>query len=742
MRRRFWLSRRSAEVGVGRVAVTVERLQQHLMGRDVYLSSRGYVSTDSHGWRRHVGFVGGVAAAEAGNHWVVEVETTEEYEARQHEVVGGVATGRQDLDAVEEIRRQLEVIATVAHAEITRGFNASMIHDQTAQAMGLRSSTTLQPGQIVYATDNGTVTATPSQHSPVVGTFVRAEGNNAVVALHGGGTAQVGSTATARDVAQRTGIDAVATTPRSLFQTAASSVSTFVDVVRGAAQMTMSSQTAQSIVSAINASPVAMQISDRQFTAISYTDRTEVAEVRSTSPMPVGYTVGSYTADIPITIHGDLDDLAAAMQRQSRELRAAARRRQDETTTQALTTSRPVRFPIAGPITDERTRRISELVERVSREAAQRYLGELIQVDPHTTHITEPERRRIEEGVTTALRQRLDGDIRLVVDREMRAGQLQTRIVGSTTGEHSFTSSFDSGDVWSRAEPRRTSMLIVDDILEETTPAQQEQMRQLYTEWARPYDRFTQSSIGEQVRRIVGTDCMVVVTATQPGHVLVTLGEDRHVHDVARHLQREKPVSSVVEVAGPTLRVDCDRMALDEAVVAFATGTVRITNTSPNAYTIAPGALAVSSSPDVPTTWYNVGEMTLPPGGVVEVPVHSMSSEASPSQITHVRSPLPGVMVSSTTQPCTYAVDAVEVSPDSTCAPWLSRLLPWLGSAVAADDAELRRLDDEVAATGQLVLVYVAERRALRVETRREWIAAGGGRMAWSTICDRAAVLS
>jgi len=653
VRRRFWLSRRSVEVSVGRVAATIERLQQHLMGRDVYLSSRGYVSTDSHGWRRHVGFVGVVEVAEPGGHWVVEVETTEEYEARQHEVVGGVTTGRQDLDAVEE-QRQLEVAAIVAHAEITRGLNASVIHDQTAQAMGLRSATTLQPGQLVYATSDSTVSATASRHSPVVGTFVRMEGNNAVVALGGGAvTMQVGNTATAQDV-----VAAMQASPAtSMLQAAVDAGRSLYAGFRDA--LVRVGETAS-----------AREDAYRQFSSLFYTDRTEVAEVRGTSTLPVGYTAGSYTANIPITITNGADDLAATMQRQSRELAAAARRRQDEAVAQALTTSRPVRFPIAGPITDERTRRISELVERVSREATQRYLGEAIRVDPETGHITESEQRRIEEGVMTALRQRLDGDIRLVVDRDMRAGQLQTHIVGSTTGERGFTSSFDSSDVWSRAEPRHTSMLIVDDMLEETTSERQAQVEQVYAE----------------------------LTRLRPGSVVVA---------------------------------------------APATGTVTINNTSPNAYTIAPGALAVSSSPDAPTTLYNTDQTMLPPGGVVEVLVHSTSSKASPSQITHVRNPLPGVVVSPTVeQQRTYIVDAVEVSPDLTCAPWLPRLLPWLGSAVAADDAELQRLDDEVAATGQQVLVYVAGRRALRIETRKEWIHAGGGRMAWSTIRDRAAVLS
>lgn len=726
MRRRFWLSRRSAEVGVGRVAVTVERLQQHLMGRDVYLSSRGYVSTDSHGWRRHVGFVGGVAAAEAGEHWVVEVETTEEYEVRQHEVVGGVTTGRQDLDAVVEEREQ----------ELRRRFNAQgfLTSTQLRQAYNVPvdANATLQPGQIVYATSDGTVSATPSRHSPVVGTFLRMEGNNAVVALDGGGavTMQVDSTATAQNV-----VAAVQASP------AASMLQAAVDAGRS-----LYAGFRDALIR-VGEAASAREDAYRQFTALSYTDRTEIAEVRGTSPLPVSYTAGSYTGDsytanIPITITNGADDIAATMQRQSREHAAVARRRQDEAAAQALATSRPVRFPLAGPVTDERTQRICDIVERISREAAQRYLGEPIQVDPHTTHITESERRRIEEGVTAALRQRLDGDIRLVVDREMRAGQLQTHIVGSTTGERGFTSSFDSGDVWSRTESRRSSLrghsadlLVVDDLLEETTPERQEQVEQLYAELAR----------------------------LRPGSVVVA---------------------------------------------APATGTVRLTNTSSEAYTIAPGALAVSSSPDAPTTWYNIDETTLPPGGVVEVPVHSMSSEASPSQITHVRSPLPGVVVSPTTQwqqgdirrlatlstttgrdldaiaeqlynldrnagetdealrlrcqlqwsqrlphvvsaseamgvYATYTVDAVEVSPDPACAPWLPRLLPWLGSTVSADDAELRRLDDEVAATGQqLVLVYVEERRALRVETRREWIAAGGGRMVWSTIRDRAAVLS
>lgn len=768
MRRRFWLSRRSAEsTGVGAVLDVLPHLQRHLVGRDVYLSSRGFVSTDPKGWRRHVGFVGSVEAkTDDVEHWVVEVETTEEYEARQHEVVGGVTTGQQDADQVRlEIAQRLTLLAAERTLNPSSGYGMARIHAETAERM--------RPGQTVYATDNGTVTATSSPHSPVVGTFVRMDGDNAVVALDSGGavTMQIGSAATAQNA-----VEAIASSPaRSLIE---ATLSTARSLYRGLHSM------ASSAFEMASAREAVVQ----QFTALSYTDRTERATARGTSPVPLGRTTGTYTANIPITLSNDLDDLAVTTQRQQRELATAARRRQDEAVAQALQAQRPVVFPVDDPDADEHTRRICDLVERVGREAAQRYLGEPIRVDPQTGHITEAERLRIEEGVTAALRQRLDGDIRLVVDREMVSGQLQSHIVGSTTGEHRFS----------------------------TNPAQQEQLRQMYAGWAQPYS-FTQNSIGEQVRRIVGPDCTIVVTTTQPGHVLVTLGEDRYVHDVARQLQREKPVSSVVEVAGPMLRIDCDRIAqwgailqplVDGAytprsssavVAAPATGTVRLTNTSSEAYVIAPGALAVSSAPGAPTTWYNTDETTLSPGGVVDVPVHSVTATSS-EPLTHVRSALPGVMASSPvaqwqqsdilrfatlSRPSgsdldviaeqrygleratgetdadlrsrcqlrwaerlprdvsltrTYIVDAVEVSPDPSCAAWLPRLLLWLGNEVAADDAVLRGLDDEIAASGQqIVLVYVAERRALRVETRKEWLEAGGGRVAWSTIQDRAA---
>jgi len=588
MRRRFWLSRRSAEsTGVGAVLDVLPHLQRHLVGRDVYLSSRGFVSTDPKGWRRHVGFVGSVEAkTDDVEHWVVEVETTEEYEARQHEVVGGVTTGQQDADQVRlEIAQRLTLLAAERTLNPSSGYGMARIHAETAERM--------RPGQTVYATDNGTVTAIPNQpYNPVAGTFVRMNGDNAVVALDGGGavTMQVGSTATA-----------------------------------------------QSVVNAINASPAAsvlqslyagfrdatIQIGNRQFTSISYTDRIDVAEVRGISPVPLGRTTGTYTANIPIILGSDLDDLTVMMQRQQRELVTAARRRQDEAVAQALQAQRPVVFPVDDPDADEHTRRICDLVERVGREAAQRYLGEPIRVDPQTGHITEAERLRIEEGVTAALRQRLDGDIRLVVDREMVSGQLQSHIVGSTTGERRWDNVYD----WNPSQG---------------------------------------------------------------------------------------------------------------VVAAPLTGTVRLTNTSSEAYVIAPGALAVSAAPGAPTTWYNTDETTLPPGGVVDVPVHSVTTSSS-EPLTHVHSALPGVVATPTcvqpvlcstldevrsaftSAPRTYTVDAVEVSPDPACTKWLPRLLPWLSSEVTADDAELRGLDDEIAASGQQVLlVYVAERRALRVETRKE----------------------
>ncbi len=667
MRRRFWLSRHSAEsTGVGVVHDVLPHLQRHLVGRDVYLSSRGFVSTNSKGWRRHVGLVGGVEArADDAEHWVVEVEATEEYEARQREVVGGVTTGRQDADQVRlEIAQRLTSLAAERILNPSGGYGMARIHAETAQRM--------QPSQTVYVTDNGTVTAIPSPHSPVVGTFVRMNGDSAVVALDGGGavTMQVGRTATAGDVAatRRAGIDAVATSwsrglLRSLassFTAAARTAESFMSNIVTAGRSLDEAQAAyRSVLNEAQTTPQSvedviarlqgatmsgtMRFGDArvEVSNISYTNNVDMATARSTSPVPLGRTTGTYTANIPIILGNDLD-LTVMMQRQQRELVTAARRRQDEAVAQALQAHRPVVFPVDDPDADEHTRRICDLVERIGREAAQRYLGDPICVDPQTGHIVEAERLRIEEGITAALRQRLDGDIRLVVDREMAGGQLQSHIVGSTTGERRWDNVYD----WNPSQG---------------------------------------------------------------------------------------------------------------VVAAPLTGTVRLTNTSSEAYVIAPGALAVSAAPGAPTTWYNTDETTLPPGGVVDVPVHSVTTSSS-EPLTHVHSALPGVVATPTcvqpvlcstldevrsaftSAPRTYTVDAVEVSPDPACTKWLPRLLPWLSSEVTADDAELRGLDDEIAASGQqIVLVYVVERRALRVETRKEWLEAGGGRMAWSTIQDRAA---
>lgn len=202
-------------------------------------------------------------------------------------------------------------------------------------------------------------------------------------------------------------------------------------------------------------------------------------------------------------------------------------------------------------------------------------------------------------------------------------------------------------------------------------------------------------------------------------------------------------------------------------IAAPATATVRLTNTSTETYTIAPGVIAVSSAPGSPTMWVNSDTVTLPPGGV-DVPVHSSSSEADASTpLSHiVRGVLPGVEVSQpitfetacgsdlddmastiyglnrqdaepderlrqrcldrwnvycaredATPPRTRRVDAVEVSPE--CSQWLPRLLPWLDSDVAEDDADLAKLTREAAEhPSGVVLVYVDERKALRVERK------------------------
>lgn len=85
------------------------------------------------------------------------------------------------------------------------------------RSMPVAANTTLQPGQLIYATSDGTVTATPSRHLPIAGRLVSySPGGSCVVALDGGGavTMQVDAAATAADMAaelQRHGVDAVAT---------------------------------------------------------------------------------------------------------------------------------------------------------------------------------------------------------------------------------------------------------------------------------------------------------------------------------------------------------------------------------------------------------------------------------------------------------------------------------------------------------------------------------------------------
>lgn len=259
------------------------------------------------------------------------------------------------------------------------------------------------------------------------------------------------------------------------------------------------------------------------------------------------------------------------------------------------------------------------------------------------------------------------------------------------------------------------------------------------TQWVPSTFSFTCAGIRQTVHQFIlynfGFDAQVTVSSDEPGQIRVNVEEDYLVEAVARMLHQIKPITAHIDVVGATYQVDADSIYLrvndlsssrlhdGVRVAAPATATVRLTNTSSETYTIAPGVLAVSSVAGSPTTWVNSDTITLQPG-VVAVSVHSLQQtndiEAPLSHI--VRPVLPGVEVSQVSiqqplpAPRTYIVDAVEVAPALASSPWMARLLPWLGSEVVSDDAELRQLARDCV-SGEAVLVYVEERRALRVGT-------------------------
>lgn len=405
MRRRFWLSRRSSaeRTGVGEASDVLRWLRQRLVRTDVYLASRGFVSTDSRGHRRLVGTVQNVEPNQTdAGHWVVEVETTEAYEARQYESIGGVVTGRQDLDAVEEARQRRR--AAVGYS--TAAFQNEILTRAAPNQL-------LQPRQLVYATSGGTVAATAAPYSP--GTFVRMDGDRAVVALHGGNVELSQPQTPVQDV------------------TAAIQVSPAISRMRATINAGRSLYSGvRDMVMQISEVATAREDSIRQFTSILYTDRTDVAEARGTSRRPQDYTITGYSADQPATAASDFyaQIAASSPRRQLAELR----QQQDRQVAGILATSQPVHFPVDNPDADDHTRNICALVDRVGREATQGYLGAPLRTDPRTGYIHESERRRIEDRVTAALRQRLDGDIRFVVDRDMSRG-LQGHFVGEVRGE-------------------------------------------------------------------------------------------------------------------------------------------------------------------------------------------------------------------------------------------------------------------------------------------------------------------
>lgn len=249
MLRRFRLSRGSAErTGIGDCTGDVlEYLRQRLVDRGAYLASRGFVSTAGDGdWRTYVGQI--VNIRPKSPHWVVDVETCADYEARQHEVVDAATQrrrGRQDADAVDEaIAAELD--ASISRELSTRDAQRSrrLIPSRgSTLVMQGRNIGTADIGMSVYSTDGASVTMSPSSHAVRVGTLVSVEADgNVIVAL--------GDNATARDVAEA--------------------------------------------VSARRGHSVMMSTPMQTIASLEYRD---VASNWDCPPMPIGVTQGSYTAD-------------------------------------------------------------------------------------------------------------------------------------------------------------------------------------------------------------------------------------------------------------------------------------------------------------------------------------------------------------------------------------------------------------------------------------------------------------
>lgn len=225
MRRRFRLSRRSAETFCADIGAVdpLAVLRSGLVGIATYLASRGIVSVDDQGGiRRFVGEVLDATAASSCGYWVAVVSTTEAYEARQHEEVGGQRLGRQDLDAVEEEQqRRLDAYAK------------RVTPSAPVFSFALAADTTVTPGQSVFAVDATTVSPQQGLGTIPLGHVVAVQPNGDVqVSVAEQGvvvtmpTRQDGGIAATAEQVQRT----INTQPRTFvsigFSTTAASAST------------------------------------------------------------------------------------------------------------------------------------------------------------------------------------------------------------------------------------------------------------------------------------------------------------------------------------------------------------------------------------------------------------------------------------------------------------------------------------------------------------------------------------
>lgn len=321
MHRRFRISRSSvaaaiAEIGgVGNIGAS--RFRATFIGADVYLASRGVVSTNLLG-RTHVGVVVDVRvpavrfednamvdrriAAYATPTYVV-VDTTPQYEARaDDEVVDDTRQrrrrGRQNWEAAQG-RQRFDDSVTAA--------------TMSSMSMSMRHDGTVQTGSRVYAVDNVTVSASPG--GPPVGRVVSVDGNTCVVSIDP-------MTTLGRDV-----VEAVnASLSRSFLATGVALGQGIVAGLRGAAG------TVIDMVRHVSETATQREESLRDFGAL----------------LPRGRTSGNYTAAGSIQVDSaawrELMSLSHAPVSASGHVRAvveAARQREDAVVRATLTSPQP-----------------------------------------------------------------------------------------------------------------------------------------------------------------------------------------------------------------------------------------------------------------------------------------------------------------------------------------------------------------------------------------------------------------